>query len=216
VGALARARRVAATHALRKNRTRRGSRAAGCASERRASPRGLAGTPALLALTTQVPAPWRDASQTLETERPVDRLKIYKTSPVLYDAMMALSTAAAKDIEPELGELIKIRASQINHCAFCLDMHTRDARKHGVSDQKLDVLAAWGEAGGLFTERERAALALTEAITELGDGHVSDEVYARAAAVFTERELGQVIAMAVTINAWNRINVTVRLEPSRR
>jgi AhpD family alkylhydroperoxidase len=152
-------------------------------------------------------------TQTLETTKPVDRLKIYKTSPELYDAMMALSTASAKDLEPELGELIKIRASQINHCAFCLDMHMRDARKHGVVEQKLDLLAAWEEAGTLFSERERAALALTEAITELGDGHVSDEVYARAAAVFTERELGQVIAMAVTINAWNRINVTVRLEP---
>ena len=147
---------------------------------------------------------------------PTTRLKIYKTSPELYEAMMALSNAAAKDVEPELGELIKIRASQINHCAFCLDMHTRDARKHGVSDQKLDVLAAWQEAGDLYTERERAALALTEAVTELGNGHVSDEVYARAAAVFTERELGQVIAMAVTINAWNRINVTIGLEPPRR
>jgi AhpD family alkylhydroperoxidase len=155
-------------------------------------------------------------TQTLEPETTVDRIKIYQTSPELYDAMMALSNAAAKDIDAELGELIKIRASQINHCAFCLDMHTRDARKHGVSDQKLDVLAAWEEAGGLFTERERAALALAEAITDLGDGHVPDEVYARAAAVFTERELGQVIAMAVTINAWNRINVTIRLEPPRR
>jgi AhpD family alkylhydroperoxidase len=155
-------------------------------------------------------------TQTLETKNTVDRLKIYKTSPELYDAMMALSNAAAKDIDAELGELIKIRASQINHCAFCLDMHTRDARKHGVSEQKLDVLAAWAEADGLFTERERAALALTEAITELGDGHVPDDVYARAAAVFTDRELGQVIAMAVTINAWNRINVTIRLEPPRR
>jgi AhpD family alkylhydroperoxidase len=155
-------------------------------------------------------------TQTLETKNSVDRLKIYKTSPELYDAMMALSNAAAKDIDAELGELIKIRASQINHCAFCLDMHTRDARKHGVSEQKLDVLAAWAEADGLFTESERAALALTEAITELGDGHVPDDVYARAAAVFTDRELGQVIAMAVTINAWNRINVTIRLEPPRR
>jgi AhpD family alkylhydroperoxidase len=155
-------------------------------------------------------------TQTLETNTTVDRLKIYKTSPELYDAMMALSNAAAKDIDAELGELIKIRASQINHCAFCLDMHTRDARKHGVSEQKLDVLAAWAEADGLFTERERAALALTEAITELGDGHVPDDVYAKAAAVFTDRELGQVIAMAVTINAWNRINVTIRLEPPRR
>jgi AhpD family alkylhydroperoxidase len=127
-----------------------------------------------------------------------------------------LSTAAAKDIDSELAELIKIRASQINHCAFCLDMHTRDARKHGVATQKLDVLAAWEEAGSLFSEREQAALALTEAITELGNGHVPDDVYARATAVFTERELGQVIAMAVTINAWNRINVTIRLEPPRR
>jgi AhpD family alkylhydroperoxidase len=155
-------------------------------------------------------------TQTLETTATVDRLKIYKTSPELYEAMMALSNAAAKDIDVELGELIKIRASQINHCAFCLDMHTRDARKHGVSDQKLDVIAAWKEAGGMFTERERAALALTEAITLLGDGHVPDEVYARAAALFTDRELGQVIAMAVTVNAWNRINVTIRLLPPHR
>jgi AhpD family alkylhydroperoxidase len=155
-------------------------------------------------------------TQTLESKATVDRLKIYKTSPELYEAMMALSNAAAKDIDVELGELIKIRASQINHCAFCLDMHTRDARKHGVSDQKLDVIAAWKEAGGMFTERERAALALIEAITLLGDGHVPDEVYARAAALFTDRELGQVIAMAVTINAWNRINVTIRLEPPHR
>jgi len=152
-------------------------------------------------------------TQTLATQ---DRLKIYKASPELYDAMMTLSTAAAKDVDPELGELIKIRASQINHCAFCLDMHTRDARKQGVSEQKLDVLAAWAEAGDLFTEREQAALALTDAITELGPGGVSDDVYAQAAAVFSDRELGQVIAMAITINAWNRINVAVRTAPPRR
>src|SRR3954453_10770514 len=152
-----------------------------------------------------------DMTQTLENIT-AERLKIYKTSPELYDAMMALGNAAAKDIEPELGELIKIRASQINHCAFCLDMHTRDARKHGVSGQKLDVLAAWEEAGDLFTERERAALALTEAITDLAEGHVPDEVYERAAAAFTDRELGQVIAMGVTINVWNRIHGKIRLD----
>lgn len=145
-----------------------------------------------------------------------DRLKIYKASPELYDAMMTLSTAAAKDVDPELAELVKIRASQLNHCAFCLDMHTRDARKHGVSEQKLDVLAAWREAGELFDGRERAALALTEAITELGREGVPDDVYADAAAVFSDRELGQVIAMAVTINAWNRINVAVRMPIPRR
>jgi AhpD family alkylhydroperoxidase len=156
-------------------------------------------------------------TQTLEAQiNATHRLKIYKTSPELLEAMMALSTAAAKDVEVELGELIKIRASQINHCARCLDMHTSDARKHGVSEQKLDVLAAWEEAGDLFTERERAALALTEAITNIADGGVPDDVYAEAAAVFTERELGQVIAMAVAINAWNRINVSIRLAPPRR
>ena len=155
-------------------------------------------------------------TQTLETQiHASDRLKIYKVSPELLDAMMVLSTASAKDIDPELGELIKIRASQINHCAFCLNMHLVDARKHGVSEQKLDVLAAWEEAGDLFTERERAALALTEAITQIADG-VPDDVYEQAAAVFTERELGQVIAMAVTINAWNRINVTVRQRVPQR
>ena len=155
-------------------------------------------------------------TQTLETQiHASDRLKIYKVSPELLDAMMGLSGASAKDIDPELGELIKIRASQINHCAFCLNMHLVDARKRGVSEQKLDVLAAWEEAGDLFTERERAALALTEAITEIADG-VPDDVYEQAAAVFTERELGQVIAMAVTINAWNRINVTVRQRVPQR
>jgi AhpD family alkylhydroperoxidase len=145
-----------------------------------------------------------------------DRIKIYKVSPELYDAMMTLSTAAAKDVEVSLGELIKIRASQINHCAFCLDMHVNDARKHGETEQRLALVAAWQEAGDLFTGRERAALALTEAITELHHGHVSDEVYAAAAEVFSERELGQVIAMAVTINAWNRINVATRLPAPRR
>ncbi len=151
-----------------------------------------------------------------QTLTPSARVKIYQASPELYDAMMTLSTASARDVEPDLAELIKIRASQLNHCAFCLDMHLRDARKHGVADQKLDLLAAWAEAGEVFTDRERAALALTEAITRLGEDGVSDEVYDRAAAAFTDRELGQVIAMAVTINAWNRINAAVRMPPPRR
>ena len=155
-------------------------------------------------------------TETLQSETKVERIKIYKVMPELYDGMMALSNAASKDIDPVLGELIKIRASQMNHCAFCLDMHTRDARKRGETEQRLALLAAWEEAGDLFTERERAALALTEAITDLGHGHVSDEVYAQAAEVLSERELGQVIAMAVTINAWNRISVTTRLAVPHR
>ena len=144
------------------------------------------------------------------------RINLNRVSPELYDAIVVLSNAAAKDIDPDLAELIKIRASQMNHCAFCLDMHTADVRKQGIGEQKLALLPAWEEAGDIFTEQEQAALAITEEMTDLTRRHVSDEVYARAAAVFSERELGQVIAMAVTINAWNRINVTIRLEPGRR
>ncbi|MDX1871428.1 carboxymuconolactone decarboxylase family protein [Mycolicibacterium sp. 120266] len=155
-------------------------------------------------------------TQTLEHPTAIDRVQIYKVSPELYDAMMKLSGAAAKDVDPTLGELIKIRASQLNHCAFCLDMHVADARKHGETEQRLALVAAWEEAGNLFTERERAALELTEAITELHHGHVSDEVYAKAAAVFSEKELAQVIAMAVTINTWNRFNVATRVKAPRR
>jgi len=110
-----------------------------------------------------------------------------------------------------------IRAAQMNHCAFCLDRHTHDARQRGINKQKLTLLAVWEEAGDLFTEQERAALALTEEITDLtGRGHVSDQVYSQAAAVFSERKLAQVIAMALTINAWNRIGVTTRMSPPRR
>lgn len=155
-------------------------------------------------------------TQTIEPAVTVDRLKIYKVSPGLYDAMMTLSSTASKDINPTIGELVKIRASQMNRCAFCLDMHTHDARQNGETEQRLSLIAAWEEAGDLFTEQEQAALALTEAVTDLTHGPVSDAIYARAAAAFTERELGQVISMAVTINAWNRINAVVKAVPPRR
>lgn len=154
-------------------------------------------------------------TQTLQTRQ--QRINMNRVSPEVYEAMVAMSAAAAKDIDPGLAELIKIRASQLNHCAFCLDMHTHDARKRGETEQRIYLLSAWREAGDVFTEREQAALALTEEMTDLvGGDHVSDEVYARAAAAFSERELGQVIAMAVVINAWNRIGVTTRLHPPHR
>ena len=145
-------------------------------------------------------------TQSMETR--TNRIKMFKVAPELYEAMMTLSTASAQDVDPIIGELVKIRASQINRCAFCLDMHTHDARKLGETEQRLALIAAWEEAGDLFTDRERAALELTEAITEVANhGQVPDAVYDRAAAVFTDRELAQVIAGAVTINAWNRINL---------
>ena len=150
---------------------------------------------------------------TTETNR---RINLNRVSPEVYEALVTLNTAAAKDLDPDLAELIKIRASQMNHCAFCIDMHTHDALKRGINPQKLTLLPAWQEAEGHYTEQEQAALALTEEMTDLTRHHVSDEVYARAAAAFSERELGQVIAMALTINAWNRIGVTTRLRPPQR
>ena len=156
-------------------------------------------------------------TQTLENSKTADRIKMFKASPELYDAMMTLSNASAKDLDPTIGELIKIRASQINRCAFCLDMHTHDARRQGETEQRLALIAAWEEAGDLFTEREQAALALAEAITEVAErGPVSDAVYQRAAEAFAERELAQAIAMAVTINAWNRINLSAPMPLPRR
>ena len=152
----------------------------------------------------------------MTTIEKVRRIDMPKVSPEVYKAMVALDSAARQDLDPDLAELIKIRASQMNHCAFCVDMHTRDARKRGLSEQKIALLPAWEEAGDIYTEQEQAALALTEEMTDLTRKHVSDDVYVRAAAAFTERELGQVVAMALTINAWNRIGVTTRLQPPRR
>ncbi|MCV7193758.1 carboxymuconolactone decarboxylase family protein [Mycolicibacterium brumae] len=145
------------------------------------------------------------------------RLNLQRVSPKVYQAMIALHAAAAENLDPTLAGLIMIRASQLNHCAFCVDMHTHDARQAGETEQRIYLLSAWEEAGTAFTEREQAALALTESITELiGRGHVPDEVYARAAAVFSETELAQVISMATVINAWNRIGVTTRKRPPLR
>ncbi|AQA02870.1 4-carboxymuconolactone decarboxylase [Mycobacterium sp. MS1601] len=155
-------------------------------------------------------------TQVLDPQK-LTRLTLNRVAPEFYEAMMALSAAAEKDIDPTLAELIKIRASQLNHCAFCLDMHSHDARKKGETEQRIYLLSAWEEAGELYTAQEQAALALTEDMTDLTrGGHVSDAVYARAAAVFTEQELGQVIAMVTVINAWNRISVSTRVSPPHR
>ncbi|MGW7348242.1 carboxymuconolactone decarboxylase family protein [Streptomyces sp. NPDC054854] len=105
------------------------------------------------------------------------------------------------------------RASQVNHCAFCLDMHTKDALAAGESVERVVLLAAWEESRHFYTEKELAAIELTEAVTVLTDGFVPDEVYARAAAQFEEAELAQLIAVIATINVWNRIGVTTRSTP---
>jgi AhpD family alkylhydroperoxidase len=136
-----------------------------------------------------------------------------KHVPDVYKAMIALGTAAAKGIDPALAALVEIRASQINRCAFCLDMHIKDARKAGETEERIYLLSAWEEAEGVYTEKERAALAITEAITVLTDGFVPDAVYERAAQHFEEAELAHLISVITMINAWNRFNVTLRTRP---
>jgi AhpD family alkylhydroperoxidase len=129
-------------------------------------------------------------------------------------ALSALSATAKRGLgDPALAELVVIRASQLNHCAFCLDMHLGIAREHGVSEQQLDLLAAWEEAEGVYDERERAALALTEAVTVLTDGFVPDEVYATAAKQFDDGQLAHLIGLVVAINNWNRVMVARRIPP---
>jgi AhpD family alkylhydroperoxidase len=134
--------------------------------------------------------------------------------PAVGQAMSALSATAKKGLgDPALAELVVIRASQLNHCAFCLDMHLTIAREQGVSEKQLDLLAAWEEAGDVFDERERAALALTEAVTVLTEGFVPDAVYERAARHFDDVELAHLIGLIVAINNWNRVMVGRRIPP---
>ncbi|MER5751686.1 carboxymuconolactone decarboxylase family protein [Streptomyces sp. NPDC002088] len=130
-------------------------------------------------------------------------------------AMSTLSAAAKKGLgDPGLAELVVIRASQLNHCAFCLDMHLAIARKHGVSEKQLDLLSAWEEAGDdIYDDRERAALALTEAVTVLTDGFVPDGVYEEAARHFDDGRLAHLIGLIVAINNWNRVMVSRRVPP---
>ncbi|MFE9096144.1 carboxymuconolactone decarboxylase family protein [Streptomyces sp. NPDC007264] len=126
--------------------------------------------------------------------------------------MQALGAAAKKGFgDPALAELVQIRASQLNHCAFCLDLHLTIARRHGVRERQLDLLDAWEEAGDVFDERERAALALTEAVTVLTDGFVADEVYEEAAEHFDEARLAHLVALITVINGWNRLMVSRRI-----
>lgn len=137
------------------------------------------------------------------------------TFPEAYKLMMGFENLLSGDgIDPVHKELIKIRASQINGCAFCLDMHTHDARALGETEQRIHVLSAWRETT-LFTAEERAVLALTEAMTLIHKG-VSDELYDHALALFGAERLARIMMAIVAINAWNRIGVTTRLQPPRR
>jgi len=141
------------------------------------------------------------------------RLDVDGLAPHMSKAMGALDAASRRTkLESSLLELVRTRASQINGCVYCIDMHSTDARKGGESEQRIYALPAWREAP-YYTARERAAFALTDAVTLLSETHVPRGVYDEAAAQFTEPELAQLISLILTINAWNRIAVTTRLEP---
>jgi AhpD family alkylhydroperoxidase len=141
------------------------------------------------------------------------RLNPMKASPDAYKALAQFQAYVDQcGLERSLMELVKIRTSQINGCAFCLVMHTNDARKLGESDERMHLLNAWHEAP-VFTERERAALGLVDAVTKVAETHVPDDVYETARQHFSEKELVDLTAAIVAINAWNRIAITFRSMP---
>lgn len=139
-----------------------------------------------------------------------NRLDYAKVAPEGYKAMLALENYIKHcGLEPSLLELVKIRASQINGCAFCLDMHTKDARARGETEQRLYTLSAWKETP-FFSERERAALAWTETVTRVADTHVPDTAYEQARSHFTEKELVDLTLAIAAINGWNRLSIAFR------
>ncbi len=138
------------------------------------------------------------------------RLDLAKVSPTAMEAMLGLGAAIAdSSLEHSLLELVKMRASQINGCAYCLDMHSKDARAAGESEQRLYLLDAWHEAD-FYSPRERAALAWTEALTRISETHAPDAVYEELRAHFSEREIADLTLAIVTINGWNRIAIGFR------
>src|SRR6476661_7406645 len=132
-------------------------------------------------------------------------MEYWKVAPGGYEAMSSLEAYLRESgLERPLLHMVKLRASQINGCAYCIDMHWKDARAAGEGEQRLYGLDAWREAP-YYTERERAALAWTEAVTKIADGHVPDAVYDEVRPCFSERELADLTLAAAAINAWNRL-----------
>lgn len=141
------------------------------------------------------------------------RLSIQDVDPEAQRAVLGLSKyVGAGGLDKGLRALVDIRASQINYCAWCLDMHVAEARAAGIEQRRIDLVAAWRETGSMFDNRERAALALTEAVTRISEDGVSDEVWNSVMAVFDEKEAVRLLMAICTINVWNRMNVAVRAE----
>lgn len=145
---------------------------------------------------------------------PHPRIDLDAVAPDVERALGALDRyVATSRLDPALLELVRVRASQINGCHLCLDMHTRDARTRGVTEQRLYVLAAWHEAPW-YTARERAALAWTEAVTLVADGRVPDDVYETVRAQFSEAEIAELTVAVIAVNAWNRLAISLRMVPA--
>jgi AhpD family alkylhydroperoxidase len=141
------------------------------------------------------------------------RIEYGKASPEARKAMFGLAQYLDQNgLEHSLLNLIDLRASQINGCAYCLDMHGKDLKAAGESDQRLYSLDAWRETP-FYTDRERAALGWTEAVTRINDGHVPDEVYEEARRHFSEKELVDLTLAVVAINGWNRLSIAFRIAP---
>jgi AhpD family alkylhydroperoxidase len=141
------------------------------------------------------------------------RLNYAKATPGLYDAMDSLDQYIQKSgLETSLVLLVQLRASQLNGCAYCLDMHWKDLRAINEREQRLYSLDAWRECP-YYTDRERAALAWTEAVTRVADGHVPDSVYEEVRPHFSEKELSSLTLVVAAINAWNRLSIAARLVP---
>ncbi len=141
------------------------------------------------------------------------RININKTAPQAFKAMFGLETfLASAEISKTLKELIKIRASQINNCAYCIDMHTKDALKNGETNQRIFLLSSWKEAKSFYTEEEQAVLVMTEEITMISQNGLSEEAYENASKFFSETQIAEIIMAIVTINAWNRIAVSTHLQ----
>jgi len=137
-----------------------------------------------------------------------------KVQPAAYKAMDALDNYVSNSgIDKIHQELIRIRASQINGCAYCVNYHTRDARKLGETEQRLYLISVWREAKNVFTEEEQLLFAMTEEITLIHQHGLSDELYNKAIEIFGEEKTAQVIMAIITINAWNRIGVGLNMQP---
>ena len=143
-----------------------------------------------------------------------NRFEMIKVQPAAYKAMNSLELyLRTATITPIEREMINIRASQINGCAYCVNMHTRDARKHGETEQRIYLISVWREAKNIFNEQEQLLLEMTEEITMIHKQGLSDVLYDKAIALWGEERTAQVIMAIITINAWNRIGVGLNMHP---